>query len=105
MFVQDRRYLANPPLSEEQYEAVRHIEQVYYPETYKLLAASSEQAVRELLVQPCRMTNLVTLEWGKGGPGRTISAGSARCASLTCCCACPIRRRTTRCLRRTRFTC
>lgn len=69
VFVRDKRYLANPPLSDVQYEAVRHIEKVYYPETYKLLSQSSEQEVRTYWSTPCRMTNLVTLEWGLTGQG------------------------------------
>lgn len=66
VFVQDKKYLANPPLSTEQYEAVRHIERVYYPSTYALLAQSSDREVREYWSRPCRMVNLITLEWGKG---------------------------------------
>src|SRR6185437_11324037 len=64
VFVQDKKYLANPPLSDEQYEAVRHIEKVYLPETYRLLASSADREVRNYWSAPCRMVNLVTLEWG-----------------------------------------
>jgi hypothetical protein len=67
VFVQDRGYLANPPLSEVQYEAVRHAERVYYPETYELLAGSADKRVRDYWSQPCRMVNFLELEWGKGG--------------------------------------
>jgi hypothetical protein len=66
-FVQDRGYLANPPLSEVQYEAVRHAERVFYAETYDLLAGSDDRAVRGYWSQPCRMVNFLELEWGKGG--------------------------------------
>lgn len=67
VFVQDRAYLANPPLSEVQYEAVRHAERVFYLETYDLLAASADKKVRGYWSQPTRMVNFLELEWGKGG--------------------------------------
>jgi hypothetical protein len=67
VFVQDRDYLANPPLSPVQYEAVRHAERVYYDETYQLLAASSERRIRDYWAEPTRMVNFLELEWGKGG--------------------------------------
>ena len=86
VFVQDSRYLANPPLSEVQYEAVRHIEKVYYPDTGRLLATSADQAIREYWSQPCRMVNLVTLEWGKGaGKDHICRVGSLRIAYLLQC--------------------
>jgi hypothetical protein len=86
VFVQDRKYLANPPLSVEQYEAVRHIEKVYYPQTYALLAQSDTPAIREYWGQPCRMTNLVTLEWGKGaGKDHICRVGALRIAYLLLC--------------------
>lgn len=67
VFVRDRAYLANPPLSEVQYEAVRHAERVYYLPTYELLAASADKEVRNYWSQPTRMVNFLELEWGKGG--------------------------------------
>lgn len=67
VFVQDRGYLANPPLSEVQYEAVRHAERVYYADTYALLAGSADRQVRDYWATPCRMVNFLELEWGKGG--------------------------------------
>jgi len=67
VFVQDKAYLANPPLSEVQYEAVRHAERVYYLATYGLLSQSADKAVREYWSQPTRMVNFLELEWGKGG--------------------------------------
>jgi hypothetical protein len=67
VFVQDRAYLANPPLSEVQYEAVRHAERVYYLDTYGLLAGSADAKIRAYWGQPTRMVNFLELEWGKGG--------------------------------------
>jgi hypothetical protein len=67
VFVQDRGYLANPPLSDVQYEAVRHAERIFYPETYELLAESADRRVRTYWADPVRMVNFLELEWGKGG--------------------------------------
>jgi hypothetical protein len=67
VFVRDRAYLANPPLSDVQYEAVRHAERVFYLPTYELLAASADKKVRDYWSAPCRMVNFLELEWGKGG--------------------------------------
>jgi hypothetical protein len=67
VFVQDRGYLANPPLSEVQYEAVLHAERIYYPSAYEVLAASADRKIREYWRQAVRMVNFLELEWGKGG--------------------------------------
>ena len=67
VFVRDRGYLANPPLSDVQYEAVRHAERVYYLPTYELLSQSADARVRGYWSQPTRMVNFLELEWGKGG--------------------------------------
>jgi hypothetical protein len=67
VFVQDRAYLANPPLSPVQYDAVLHAERVYYPAAYETLAASADRKIREYWSQPVRMVNFLELEWGKGG--------------------------------------
>lgn len=86
VFVQDSKYLGNPPLSTEQYEAVRHIEKVYLPETYALLADSSDCQIRDYWRQPCRMVNLITLEWGKGsGKDHICRTGALRIAYLVLC--------------------
>jgi hypothetical protein len=80
-FITDKKYLGNPPLSDVQYEAVRHAERIYLPPTYELLAKSSDKAIREYWATPCRMVNLVTLEWGKGSGKDHIS----RIATLRAC--------------------
>jgi hypothetical protein len=82
VFVQDRAYLGNPPLSAVQYDAVRHIERVYYPALYPAMAAEFESGVQtgKLCVgpasawreegywsEPVRMINFASLQWGKGG--------------------------------------
>ncbi len=61
VFVTGKRYLNNPPLSPIQYDAVRHIEQIYLPETYPLMA---EEFGDYWL--PKRSINFATLQWGKG---------------------------------------
>lgn len=81
-FVQDSNYLKNPPLSLVQYDAVRHIERIYYPETYGLIAQEFESGKKWGALHvgavsswrdepywsvPCRMINFATLQWGKGG--------------------------------------
>lgn len=66
VFVRDAKYLSNPELSEEQFQAVRHIERIYLPETYELLSHSADKAIRDYWSVPCDMKNLITLEWGKG---------------------------------------
>lgn len=91
VFVRDARYLANPPLSEVQYEAVRHIEKVYLPETYKVLTQSSDPAIRRYWQRPCRMVNLVELEWGKGsGKDHICRISALRVAYLLLCLRSPL---------------
>jgi len=106
IFVQDRNYLANPPLSHEQYEAVRHIERIYYPATYTLLAQefeSGKQAGRfhvgtyaswreePYWSKATRMINFATLQWGKGaGKDHICRIASMRIAYLLMCLESPL---------------
>lgn len=91
VFVRDRKYLANPPLSEIQYEAVRHIERVYLPETYGVLASSADQAIREYWTDPLPMKNLITLQWGKGsGKDHICRISALRVAYLLLCLRSPL---------------
>jgi hypothetical protein len=81
-FVTDKKFLANPPLSIVQYEAVRHIERVYMPETYTLMA----DEFGGYWADPVRMTNLITLQWGKGsGKDHVCRVASLRVAYLLLC--------------------
>jgi len=101
-FVQDKAYLGNrdTPLSQVQYEAVRHIERVYYAETYPALAAEFETGkIGALHVGPVsawrteaywslptRMINFATLQWGKGsGKDHVCRISSMRIAYLLMC--------------------
>lgn len=61
VFVTDRGYLNNPPLSPVQFEAVRYLEQIYLPETYTLMAEGFGSQW-----EPVRFVNLGVLQWGKG---------------------------------------
>ncbi len=102
VFVQDKQFLGNPPLSAVQYDAVRHIERIYYPSLYPMLAqefesgkqagrlhvASSSAVWREekYWSQPLRMTNFATLQWGKGsGKDHICRIASMRVAYLLLC--------------------
>jgi hypothetical protein len=86
VFVRDSRYLSNPPLSEVQYEAVRHIEKVYMAETYQVLQQSADKAIRHYWSRPCRIVNLVELEWGKGsGKDHICRISALRVAYLLLC--------------------
>jgi hypothetical protein len=102
VFVQDKKFLGNPPLSPVQYDAVRHIERVYYPAMYPLLAEEFESGKREGRLhiassdavwreekywsQSLRMTNFITLQWGKGsGKDHICRVASMRIAYLLLC--------------------
>jgi hypothetical protein len=85
-FVQDRGYLGQPPLSEIQYEAVRHAERIFYQQTYASLATHSDRGIAEYWAQPCRDVNFLELEWGKGGgKDHTCRVISLRIAHLLIC--------------------
>jgi hypothetical protein len=102
VFVQDQKFLANPPLSEVQYDAVRHIERIYYQATYPQLAEEFETGKRQgrlhiasasavwreekYWTAPLRMTNFATLQWGKGsGKDHICRVASMRIAYLLMC--------------------
>lgn len=101
IFVQDKGFLGNPPLSAVQYDAVRHIERIYYAATYPQLAeefdaakkpgrfvAGAVSAWREEAYwsQPTRMINFATLQWGKGsGKDHVARLASMRIAYLLMC--------------------
>lgn len=88
-FVTSSRYLSNPPLSEIQYDAVRHAERIYYPEMYLYLADNAchssgsigTMKLREYWGKPVRMVNFLELEWGKGSGKDHV----ARIAVLRAC--------------------
>lgn len=82
VFVGDKKFLANPPLSPVQFEAVRHIERIYLPEIYPLMA----QEFGGYWNDPVRMVNLITLQWGKGsGKDHVCRVASLRVAYMLLC--------------------
>ena len=102
VFVQDKKFLGNPPLSDVQYDAVRHIERIYYPDMYPMLSeefetgktegrlhiASSGAVWREekYWSADLRMINFATLQWGKGsGKDHICRVRHMRIAYLLMC--------------------
>ncbi len=86
VFIRDARYLSNPDLSWEQFEAVRHIERIYLPDTYHMLARSADKDIRDYWSMPCDMKNLITLMWGKGsGKDHICRISVLRVAYLLLC--------------------
>lgn len=84
-FVQDKKFLNNPPLSPVQYEFVRHFEQIYLPETYPLLV---EEFGEHWL--PVRWVNDLSAEWGKGsGKDHCCRIALARVVYLLLCLSSP----------------
>jgi hypothetical protein len=83
IFVRDKKYLGNPPLSDVQYEAVRYTERIYYPELYPLMAKEFNDTYWTDIT---RMVNFVTLQWGKGsGKDHICRIASMRIAYLLMC--------------------
>lgn len=82
VFVQDRKYLANPPLSLEQYRLVQHIERVYLPETFVLMGEEWGGYWAEYI----RMCNNIVAQWGKGGgKDHTVRVASLRVTYMLLC--------------------
>ena len=99
-FVQDAKFLGNPPLSPVQYEAVRYIERIYLPDLYPRMAElDAKKKFGTLHVGPVstwrdepywsipyRMTNFITLQWGKGsGKDHVARVACMRIAYLLLC--------------------
>ncbi len=100
VFVSDRKYLGAAlgttfELSPIQYDLVRHIEQVYFPETIKLLADTEVKKERLVVgsfatyrekpywAEHIRMTNKLTAMWGKGaGKDNTVRIATLRVINL-----------------------
>jgi hypothetical protein len=82
-FVQDHKFMRNSgPLSPIQFDAVRHIERVYFPELYPRMGKEFDP----YWADPIRMVNYITLQWGKGaGKDFVCQTASARVAYLIYC--------------------
>lgn len=84
VFVTDFNYLNSPPLSPIQQELVQHIERVYLPELYPLMAEEFGGYWKE--VEHLRMVNSISAMWGKGGgKDMTVRVSSLRIAYLLMC--------------------
>lgn len=82
VFVQDKAYLHNPPLSPRQRLAVQHAERIFYAQLYPLMAAEGWTYWAE----PVRLVNTLTLQWGKGsGKDHICRMASLRIAYLLLC--------------------
>lgn len=95
-FVQDKKYLGFQPLSLVQYQAVQHIERIYFngwnmvggvnkydpsKDTYAQLAKHEPY-----WAEPIRMANRINLMWGKGaGKDMTVRVATARVVYLLLC--------------------
>lgn len=80
-FVTDAAHLNNPPLSEIQYDVVRHLEQVYLPETYPAMVEAFGDAW-----EPVRFINFAWIQWGKGsGKDHICRVANARAVYLLSC--------------------
>lgn len=107
-FITDKKYLANPPLSDIQYAAVRQAERIFLPGTYAYLAEHAYDAAtrrywgmrtvfgdgRKVLTESgvwiddpvLRPVNFLTLQWGKGsGKDHICRVVSTRIAFLLLC--------------------
>lgn len=79
--------LASEPLSQVQYDVIRHTEQIYTVETMRMLAAEVSLAWR-----PVRMVNFVWMMVGKGGgKDRVAALTQIRLAYLLACLSSPQR--------------
>lgn len=87
-FVRGAAFLNNPALSDIQYEAVRHLEQIYRPETHDLIWKYTGNPEFE----PVRRINFATLQWGKGsGKDHICRIATLRIAYLLQCLKSPQR--------------
>jgi hypothetical protein len=100
VFVSDRKYLGASlgtkfELSPIQWQLVRHIEQIYFPETVALLADAEVKKERLVVgsyityreqpywAEQVRMSNKITAMWGKGaGKDNTVRVATLRVINL-----------------------
>lgn len=81
VFVQDAAYLGNPPLSDEQFHVVRHLEQVFLPSTYPGMVETFGAEW-----EPVRLINFAWVQWGKGsGKDHVCRIANARAINLLSC--------------------
>lgn len=82
VFVRDQQFLNAPPLSDIQYDLIRHIERVYLADTFALMAEEFDP----YWSVPIPQTNLIVAQWGKGGgKDYTVRVASLRVIYLLLC--------------------
>lgn len=84
-FIQDSKFLGlkSIRLSDVQFDAVRHIERVFYPELYPIMGEEFNSDYWRLDLP---VKNLITLQWGKGSGKDAIARfSSLRVAYLLLC--------------------
>lgn len=84
-FIQDSKFLGlrNIELSPVQYDSVRHIERIFYPELYPIMG---EEFDSDYWRTDLPVKNLITLQWGKGSGKDAIARfSSLRVAYLLLC--------------------
>lgn len=88
-FIQDNKFLGlrSIQLSAVQFEAVRTIERIFYPELYPMMAEGFDTpSVKEYWAREMPVKNLITLQWGKGSGKDAIARfSSLRVAYLLLC--------------------
>jgi hypothetical protein len=90
VFVQDKKYLGNPPLSPEQYRLVQHAERIYLPQTFQDMADTFGGYWNETRLT--RMVNTIVAQWGKGGgKDHTVRVANLRVTYLLLCLKSPQR--------------
>ena len=81
VFVVDKKFMGSEPLGDIQFDAVKHLERVLYPDVYPKMAEEFGE-----YWDPLRMVNFGTLQWGKGsGKDYVCRVVSMRVAYLLGC--------------------
>lgn len=82
VFVQDKKFLGNPPLGPIQRDVVAHLERIYYPDLYPLMAAGFDPSWGVDLP----MKNIFTICIGKGaGKDHMVRISALRIIYLLLC--------------------
>lgn len=93
VFISDKRFLDNPPLSPLQFEAVQYIERIYNSPLYDgNIYQEMGEEFDPYWLQPIRNVNSITLQWGKGsGKDHICRVASLRVAYMLLCLKSPQR--------------
>lgn len=87
VFIQDKKYLGNPPLSQLQSEVVERAEKIYFPETYDAMALEFDP----YWINTFPLTNFINVMFGKGaGKDHLCRITSLRVAYLLMCLKSPL---------------